>query len=954
MPAPTVSIIIPNYNHARYLKQRLDSIVHQTVRDWELILLDDASTDDSLAVMERYAHRPNVRIVRNEQNSGSPFKQWMKGLALAQAEVVWFAESDDSCDPGFLQALLPAFRRPDVRLAYANSMVIDENGKPQGDYSGVEYLTSLSKTKWKKNYVTSAADEVDQALGVKNTILSASGVLFRKFELSESLRRGLEEMRLAGDWLFIAHAILGGSVWYDARPLNHHRRHKESVIASAVADKKLTDFFREFRRVQEFIFESYPVSEAFEQRWEQYLRKQWNDFCPGRPFSEINQYYPLEEMRARLRKTPGAPAAAPAPRAAVEEMVAAPRARPAPPPPDASSPVLVISHDAYRAGAQIVLLTLLREWKKAQPFPVRLLIVEASDPRTFGALRKDFESQCQTLVLSDFKDPEKRTEALEAFLRPTPRLIYSNTVVNGLMLGQLDWLGRPVITHVHELAHAIDRWAPGKIMAETLRCTQHFIAVSDEVAQNLRVRHRVPDERITTIKPVIELRKPDPAAARQMRQRLGIQDGELAVFGCGTIDWRKGADLFVGIGVQVARKAKNMRFFWVGGPPELSDGAQKKVNAQGLEKRITFLGPRSDARECFAAGDIFLLSSREDPFPLVALEAADAGKPIVCFEESGGMPDFVRNECGLVVPKEDMHAAAVALAELAGNAKARHRLGAQGKAKVARDHSSTAAAARIADLVKQQALGSTAAGATARAEPVLKNEGYCPTCDSQTIFVANNPWLRDHYICTKCKSIPRERSLMVVIEQFMPGWRDAVIHESSPGGRGASVRLQRECKGKYLPTWFFPDRPLGSTGRDGRRCENLEALTFDDGSIDLHVSQDVMEHVFDPVKAFREIARTLKPGGAHIFTVPLVHKGKPSRRRAELVDGRIRHLVEPPQYHGNPISAEGSLVTFDWGYDICRHIHEACGLFTHVVHLDDLSRGIRAEYIEVLVTTKPA
>lgn len=236
--------------------------------------------------------------------------------------------------------------------------------------------------------------------------------------------------------------------------------------------------------------------------------------------------------------------------------------------------------------------------------------------------------------------------------------------------------------------------------------------------------------------------------------------------------------------------------------------------------------------------------------------------------------------------------------------------------------------------------------------PVLSNPGYCPVCAANVTFTSRNSWLRDHYRCSNCGSIPRERALMLSIESYFPNWRSLTIHESSPGERGASKRLSRECAG-YIASHYFPGREPGST--TGRfRCENLEALTFADESIDLHVTQDVMEHVFHPSKAFKEIARTLKPNGAHIFTVPLVNKHKASTRRAERGDdGRVRHL-EPPLYHGNPIDGAGSLVTVDWGYDICRHIFESCGLFTHLVCIDDLSKGIRAEYIEVLITVKPA
>lgn len=192
---------------------------------------------------------------------------------------------------------------------------------------------------------------------------------------------------------------------------------------------------------------------------------------------------------------------------------------------------------------------------------------------------------------------------------------------------------------------------------------------------------------------------------------------------------------------------------------------------------------------------------------------------------------------------------------------------------------------------------------------------------------------------------------MLTVERFYPDWRRRIIHESSPCHRGASVRFAAECPG-YFGSQFYPDLPPGSTTRSWR-CENLEALTLADESIDIQVTQDVMEHVLDPALAFQEIARTLKPGGAHIFTVPLVNKASPSRRRAERsADGTIHHL-ESPVFHGNPIDSSGSLVTMDWGYDIAAFIHDASGLFTHIVHIDDLQHGVRADFIEVLVTLKP-
>ena len=234
---------------------------------------------------------------------------------------------------------------------------------------------------------------------------------------------------------------------------------------------------------------------------------------------------------------------------------------------------------------------------------------------------------------------------------------------------------------------------------------------------------------------------------------------------------------------------------------------------------------------------------------------------------------------------------------------------------------------------------------------IFQNPGYCHCCTTHTTFQAHGGWYRDEYLCASCGCIPRERAIMYCIDHFKPNWRHGVTHESSPATRGASLRLQKECA-RYIGSQYYPEIPFGQM-KNGFRSENLEALTFPDESIDLHVSQDVLEHVFDPAAVFREVARTLKKGGMHIFTTPLVNKVNPSQRKAELgPDGNVI-LHGPAEYHGNPISGEGSLVTMHWGYDITKEIFDACGLFTDVIYLDSLDWGIRAEYIEVLITRKP-
>jgi len=193
---------------------------------------------------------------------------------------------------------------------------------------------------------------------------------------------------------------------------------------------------------------------------------------------------------------------------------------------------------------------------------------------------------------------------------------------------------------------------------------------------------------------------------------------------------------------------------------------------------------------------------------------------------------------------------------------------------------------------------------------------------------------------------------MAAIEMFYPQWRTLNVHESSPAQGGVSLRLQRECSG-YTASFYDPTVPLGGIHPErGYRCENIEALTFPEASFDLFLTQDVFEHIFHPNRAIKEIDRVLKPGGAYIMTVPIVMKSSPSQRRAKIDEhGNIVNLKDA-QYHGNPINERGILVTIDWGYDLLTYLSYHSSLHCTMVYIDDLSRGIRAEFIEVIVCSK--
>lgn len=229
--------------------------------------------------------------------------------------------------------------------------------------------------------------------------------------------------------------------------------------------------------------------------------------------------------------------------------------------------------------------------------------------------------------------------------------------------------------------------------------------------------------------------------------------------------------------------------------------------------------------------------------------------------------------------------------------------------------------------------------------------GYCPVCQRQVEFTSDNDWLRDNLKCSRCGSIPRERAFAHVLERVCPDWRKRVMHECSPADRSISARMRKECR-KYIGSQYYPDIPRGQM-HGGYRSEDLEAMTFADASIDLHCHLDVLEHVNHPDRCFAEMARTLRPGGMMIFTTPYYPEKTQTERRAAYGDKGETFLLFEAEYHGNPISEAGALVTFHYGQNFADLIllwAPRCQV--EMVTLTDPGIGVIGPYREVFVVTR--
>lgn len=379
--------------------------------------------------------------------------------------------------------------------------------------------------------------------------------------------------------------------------------------------------------------------------------------------------------------------------------------------------ILFVGHSAGRTGAPIILLNFLR-WLKQQHddvhFDVGLLRA--------GPLMADHEAIANTEVLRGepgfawrvkrrlFGSLPWEATADQAFARRVSErrydLVYVNTIVPKREILALRGTGVPVVCHVHELDYAMMEWLGEDGLAPLVPCVTHFVAASVAVRDYLVSQWNVAESKVTVIHEFVVSEteaRDSPDGRKRVRSSLGLSDNDILVGGCGFPDWRKGTDLFV----QVARlvtadpNGRHIHFMWVGADKATSDFRRfaHDMRGSGMDKHISVVENTPQPRDYFSAMDIFALTSREDPFPLVMLEAGAMGLPLVCFEASGGGPEFAEADAGLVAPYLDVAAFANRILSLAADPQARAAIGGAAKRKVAGRYTIHQQAPKLRDLI---------------------------------------------------------------------------------------------------------------------------------------------------------------------------------------------------------------------------------------------------------------
>lgn len=260
-----VSVIVPNFNYGQYIKKRIKSILKQTYPIYEVIILDDASTDGSEEIIEKSLAElgkkyPKVRMkfVKNIKNTGKAILQWEKGIEMAEGDYVWIAEADDLSNCKFLEEVMKPFDDPEVVISYTESRIINS----KGIIVAPNFRWSRDKEKtghFKSSYVKSGREEIGEIMAIRCTIPNVSAAVFRRDGLTSAILSKSAEFSQAGDWYLYLKLLEKGKVSYNRKALNYFRVHSSSVTDKAKKSKKHLD---EIEYIQKMVREKYPLSES--------------------------------------------------------------------------------------------------------------------------------------------------------------------------------------------------------------------------------------------------------------------------------------------------------------------------------------------------------------------------------------------------------------------------------------------------------------------------------------------------------------------------------------------------------------------------------------------------------------------------------------------------------------------------------------------------------------------
>lgn len=295
---PKVSVVIPNFNHARYLDQRIASILDQTYQNFDLTILDDASTDDSLEIIDKYvrAYPERIRLIGNDVNSGCVFAQWQKGIEATDGTLIWICESDDFCEPGFLEKLIPLFADESVNLAFGRVQFANEDGTPREGLD--QYREEAEPGIWSQTLVRPASQWFRNALGVNNVIVNVGGCVWRRWHLPDDVWATAKSYRILGDWYLYSIVAGGGQIGFEPSAVAYFRMHGENTSYKSYTTPT---FYEEHDRFMRHVARRWGLDAETLRLFFEHLEAHYAWFNVEEILGPLRQFVEPEDIRLETR-----------------------------------------------------------------------------------------------------------------------------------------------------------------------------------------------------------------------------------------------------------------------------------------------------------------------------------------------------------------------------------------------------------------------------------------------------------------------------------------------------------------------------------------------------------------------------------------------------------------------------------------------------------------------------
>jgi len=579
--APLVSVIVPNYNHAAYLPLRLESIFSQTYRNFEVILLDDASSDDSAAVLRDFhqRHPEQSTLVINEQNSGGVFHQWEKGLNLARGEIVWIAESDDWCTENFLETLVPFFENEAIMLAYARTVFMDGDGERQ-IWSINEYLHDIDPQRWNHPLVETGAAIVRDAFAVKNIVPNVSSALFRTPRNLEILADPQwRKMRTCGDWVLYLHLLRGGMLAYSPEACNYYRIHGENT---SVGSYSQDEFYREHEVVALTVRRFYDVPATVFERLRDNLAVHWRETRGDYSEEALAECFSIERI----------------------EAVTAAR-----------SPNLLMASYAFCSGGGETFPVSLANIMKAHGYNVTYLDCDR-EPRLDGVrnrLRGDIP------IVSDFTQLERIVDDFDIDIIHSHHAWMDSTILDILP----EDMGVKTVVTLHGMYETINEYDLRAILPRLVRRSACLIYVAEKNLQAIEAHGLLEHARLQCIDNALEIEPFEPVS----RDSLGVPaDAFVLTLVSRAMEEKGWSEAIEAVGLAREKAERDIHLLLVGDGPEYD-----RLQGKNLPAYVHLEGFQRNVRGYFAAADIGFLPSRfrGESFPLVIIECLQSGVPFL-------------------------------------------------------------------------------------------------------------------------------------------------------------------------------------------------------------------------------------------------------------------------------------------------------------------------------------